>query len=419
MFKKVFYNTTAQVAGKALTAGTTLIVTIIIGRSLGEAGYGDFTKIFTFVGYFYTFADFGLNAIFIKNANDKKEQYLFRVLLGLRLLISISLVFIAIVVGNLLPYEEQTKIGFSPLVKIGITLASLTILTHALFTSANAIFQRKLRYDLSTIGAVFGAVTVLVAASAFAVLGLGLIGFSSIYVVGGAVTFLVAAFLIHRFFKLQLAPVFAKEEFKSFLKQSWPIGVALILNLIYFRIDVFILSITRQSAEVGLYGLAYQFFEASLAVPIFFSNALYPLLIKLKNDDPNVYKKQVLKWLRILTLISLTQAAALFVISFLIPFLYQGRFSGSVQALQVLSIGVPFFFLSALLWHCIIIVGRQKHLVFIYGAGAVFNLVSNLIFIPQYGFIAAAVVTVISEALIFALLAIDYFSSRLTIYDER
>ena len=231
---------------------------------------------------------------------------------------------------------------------------------------------------------------------------------------GGSITVLTASILVRRFFKLEATPAFLIDKFKTYLKRSWPIGLALILNLIYFRIDIFVLSTVRDSREVGIYGLAYQFFEASLAVPIFFSNALYPLLIKIKNDSFAVYKKQVLKWLKILTLISLAQAVALFIISLLIPFLYQGRFSGSVQALQVLSVGIPFFFLSALLWHCLIIAGRQKRLVLIYGAGAVFNLTANLVFIPRHGYMAAAVVTVISEALILALLAIDYFRLNAT-----
>ena len=44
-YKGVIYNTGAQVAGKAITASITLLITVIIGKNLGPAGYGDFTKI--------------------------------------------------------------------------------------------------------------------------------------------------------------------------------------------------------------------------------------------------------------------------------------------------------------------------------------------------------------------------------------
>lgn len=412
MFKKVAYNTGAQVAGKFVTAATTLLVTIIIGRSLGEAGYGNFTKIFTFIGYFYTFADFGLNAIYIKSAKPSTEQYLLKLLIGLRIIIATSLIFITIALGYILPYNSSTGIGFSPLVKIGIALAAFTILTQALFTSINAIFQRKLRYDLSAIAAVVGALTVLIGAVVCSRFSSTLLGFSAIYVVGGAVTVLAAAIIIHKYFKINLNPAISYEEFKNLLQQSWPIGLALILNLVYFRVDILILSLTRSSADVGIYGLAYQFFEASLAVPIFFSNALYPLLIDLKNQSKAKYHKQISNWLKILTVVSLLQTSGLLVISMFIPLLYNGQFQGSVLALQVLSLGVPFFFLSALLWHCLIIVNRQKHLIVIYGIGAVFNIICNLTLIPTYGYLAAAVVTIASEALILLLLTIDYRLSK-------
>jgi len=74
MFKKVIYNTGAQIIAKAISASTTLIITLLIGRSLGPAGFGDFTKIFVFVGYFYTFVDFGLNSIYVKNTKEEQIE---------------------------------------------------------------------------------------------------------------------------------------------------------------------------------------------------------------------------------------------------------------------------------------------------------------------------------------------------------
>lgn len=419
MFKTVVYNTSAQVFGKFITASATLIVTIIIGRSLGEAGFGDFTKVFTLVGYFYTFADFGLNAIYIKKKDENNN--LFSVLLGLRLTIAISLVVTAVLLGLILPFNSQTAIGFPPLVKWAISIASLTILTQALYTTTNAIFQKKLRYDLSTIAAIAGAMTVICGAVLGAYFKSNLLIFSTIYVVGGISTLTVALFILAKKFKIEPKFHFNLEKSKSLLKDSAPIGIALILNLIYFRIDVLILSVTKTSAEVGLYGLAYQFFEASLAVPIFFANALYPMLIGLKEKSMAKYGASFNKWIGLLSAVALLHTVGLMAIALMIPIIYNGRFGGSVAALQILSLGIIFFYLSALFWHGLIILGKQKHLIAIYGTGAAFNLVANLILIPQYGYFAAAVVTVISEGLILMLLALDYFcfSSRLTINHER
>ena len=402
MFKKVLYNTGSQIIGKVITASITLAITVIIGRTLGESGYGDFTKIFVFVGYFYTLADFGFNAIFVRL--PKEELNLFKVLVGLRLVIGVTLAAIATLIAFLLPYNSAQNIGFDPLVKIGIIIASATIITQALFTTANAYFQKNLRYDLSTIAAVTGYIFILAVAAVVGLTSKGILGYTIAYVVGGFVLVSAAYLIISKKLRRYFLPVFNWQQSIHLLKLSWPIGTALVFNLIYFRIDVFILSNFRSSYEVGVYGLAYQFFEAALAIPIFFANAIYPVLAKLYTTNIEDFKKQVLFWIKVLISVSVILALALIIVSGFIPFIFHQRFHGSTQALQILALGMPFFFISALFWHLLIIYGRQKFLIYIYGTGAAVNLIANLVFIPQFGYLAASIITVVSEGLITLLL---------------
>lgn len=399
MYKKVFYNTTAQVIGKLITASATLLITLLIGKSLGPAGYGDFTKIFVFVAYFYTFADFGFNTIYIKLAHTNKKE-LINYLLGLRLLLSILLMVLAISISQLLPYNPSSGIGFSPLVKFGIIIASLTIVTQALFTSLNAFFQKNLRYDLSTISAITGTLIILTVTAIASFIKAPLNFYVSAYVFGGITLVASSSLIISLYFKEKISVAFSKEIFVDLLKTTWPIGAALIFNLIYFRVDVLILSYTRSSSEVGLYGLAFQFFEAALSIPIFFANALYPLLAKLYLENQKEYSSQVKKWIVILILISLLLIVGLMIASYLIPLLFDARFKGSQSALIILSTGMPFFFLSAFLWHLLIIRDQQKLLIFVYLLGGIFNLVVNLRIIPIFGILGASTVTVLSEGLI-------------------
>ena len=418
MLKKVLTNTLFQVLGKAVTAATTLLLTIIIGRSLGPAGYGEFTKIFVFVGYFYTIYDFGLNNIFVKVTSGKTvgkflersssaestQNYLFRVLVGLRIVISFLLTTAAIVIAFALPYDQNLGTGFSPIVKIGIVLASITILTQALTTSANAIFQKKLRYDLSVLAAALGSIVVVAATVLVFTLKGGLFGYISAYIIGGTVSAMAAFVIIAKKLKVPPLPIFNQKQAKKLIVSSWPIGLALVLNLVYFRIDVLILSYNRASSEVGFYGLSYQFFEAFLTVPLFISNALYPLLARLYTSDEKKFVKEAKFYFALMIVASVVLATALYLVSLLIPAFYGAKFAPAKASLQILALGLPFFFASALLWHILIIREKQKLLPVIYGLGAVFNLIVNLILIPTYGYIGAASTTVISEMLVVLLL---------------
>lgn len=413
MIKKVFINTGAQIIGKATTALTTLFLTVVIGRALGPAGYGDFIKIFTFIGYFYIFTDFGANSAYIKLTHGQKGDSLLNTLLGLRISLALALVFLAIFIVTVLPYDTTLGTGFSPLVKLGVLIASVTILTQALTTTANALFQKNLRYEMAAISAVAGTLTTGTIAVIVFLTRPALNMFTAAYVLGALATVLLASYLIQKNFKLNLKPNFQISEFKKLILYSWPVGVALVLNMIYFRMDVFIITYTRSPQEVGIYGLAYQFFEASLAIPIFFANALYPLLISIHAKDKGQYIQETKKWTGILFGISLLFTLGLILSSFLIPLLFD-KFQGSQQALIVLALGMPFFFISALYWHMAIITDRQKMLIPIYFLGGTINIILNLIFIPSLGYLAAAWTTVLSEALVAMLLiaAIKYRSPK-------
>lgn len=384
MLKKVFLNAGAQIAGKIFTASISLAITLIIFRTLGKSGYGDYVKIIVFVGYFYTLADFGLNTIYIKIAKDDEVKNL-KTLFGLRLLIGVCLAAIAILIGFLLPYNQTLSTGFSPLVKTGILIAAITIITQALFTTANAHFQKNLRYDLSTLAAVLSYLFVIGTALFVAATTKSLLGYVFAYALGGIALVAVGFAIISKRLKNIPWPTFKKDEHIAFLKPAWPIGIALLFNLIYFRIDVLILSNFRPSAEVGIYGLAYQFFETSLTVPIFFANAIYPTLSKLYNEDILSFKKQTTTWLKILIGISALQTLGLNVISYLLPTFFGQDSQGAAPALQILALGIPFFFISVLLWHLLIIYNKQKFLTLIYATGAIFNIGANLYFIPKNG----------------------------------
>jgi O-antigen/teichoic acid export membrane protein len=153
--KKIASNTIYQVIGKVITMSVTILATIIITRMYGREGYGAFNLMQTFPALFFIIVDFGLNAIAVKEFSEnyeKAEKYFGNILL-LRLLLSVIVMLVAGALLIFFPYASGLKNG--------IFLALLLIITQALFTTTNIIFQVKLRYDLSTIGLVSGSILTL------------------------------------------------------------------------------------------------------------------------------------------------------------------------------------------------------------------------------------------------------------------
>jgi O-antigen/teichoic acid export membrane protein len=384
------FNTTSQIIGRIVSSLTTFIVTLVLAKTFGAQGFGDYVKITTYVAFFYLLADFGINAMYLQQEKHWED------LLVLRIIMSCVLVLGALGVLYLLP--KGVTQGYTDIVRMGIILLSPTIAFQAIITSCNALFQKYLRYDMSTIAIIVGSVTSLILLFIVMyqhIFPISVIFPTTVLLVSAGVTAITALFLTRNFENI-------KHTHLSFLRAwtlfcaSIPLGLTLLFNLVYFRIDNIILTLTRSTMEVGVYGLAYKVFELPLIFPTFFMNALYPVLLKEQKDS---LKKLIKKSLILLFVSSLIVTGGLWIAAPLVGIIKQD-FVLSITALRVLSLGLPFFFVSSLMMWVLIAQKKQNILLVIYGISMVINICLNYFFIPVYGYMAAAWITVVSEAIV-------------------
>lgn len=157
-FQQVATNTLFQVVARIFTSGVSFLITILLARTLGVSGYGDYAKVTAFVSLFYLFADFGLNAVFLQQENAKER---FADLFYLRTLFSIILLLAVNILAAFLPYNPITNTGFSPAVHMGISIFSVTLITEALVYTATVVFQQNLTYEYFMVASFVGSVATL------------------------------------------------------------------------------------------------------------------------------------------------------------------------------------------------------------------------------------------------------------------
>jgi O-antigen/teichoic acid export membrane protein len=383
-------NTTAQIVARAVSAVTTFIITMIIARRFGADGFGDFVKITTYVAFFYLIADFGFNAIYLQRRDAWED------LLVLRLIVSSLLVLAACAILVLLPHGSAQ--GYTPLVRTGILLFLPSIVLTALTTTGNALFQKYLRYDLSAIAVTAGSLASLVfvsIATTSAVFNQTIVSVTTAILVGTAVTTLVALSLTRTLERVHHT-VFSLPRIWFLFAASIPLGLTLLFNLVYFHVDSIILTLTRSTWEVGIYGLAYKVFELTLVFPTFFMNALYPIML---GSQEKKLKKVLIRSSVFLLLISFFSIGVLWIGAPILT-LVRNDFASCIPVLRVLSVGLPFFFLSSLTMWILIARKKQMLLLVIYGISMIINIALNSFYIPSYGYMAAAWITVASEALV-------------------
>ncbi len=403
--KNIALNTLFQIIAKGATSGASFLFTILIARSLGVMGYGDFAKITAFVSLFYLFIDFGLNAIFLQKEDSKirfKELFYGRIFFGI---ICMGLVNI---VATLLPYNTLTQIGYSPLVHLGIFIYSATLLTEGITYTASAIFQREHAYKHLAVASLLSSLILLLCLIFVKITGQGLLVILFMYVFVSFVRAIISLWLTRE----KITPFIIDRDFtKKLIIEAFPITLVLVFNVIYFRIDMLLLSLMKSSSDVAMYNLAYSFFDSFLAIPLFLSNALYPILL---HDEKNGQHSP---------LIYLRYAGVFVLFSFIIvlpgwalsPFLTWIRpdFAPAAITLRIFFIGVPLFFATNIFQWLLIAKKQQKFLAVVYFVAMVINILANIIFIPQYSYLASAIITGLSEGLVLILLAWKLFLNKI------
>jgi len=403
---KVAANTIYQIIGKTISMSITLLATIIITRSYGREGYGQFSLMQTWPALFFVIVDFGINAIAareIKKDWSKADKYLGNILF-FRIIFSLIVIFLLNIVLFLFPYEKSLDIG--------IRLSLLLLITQSLYSTINIIFQVKLKYSYSTIGYTAGYLVILILILALSYLRIPVMWVNFGYVIGGVVTLTVNLCLVKKL-GVKTRLLFDKKITKYLFIQALPLGLMFVFSQMSFKEDSIMLSFLKlpesyklnNTETVAIYALPYKVFEVMLVIPTFFMNAAYPVLVERMTEGKNKLKRAFSKTILFLTFSGLAVGiAAILFAPWIIKFLGGSGFNQSVNLLRMLGGSIFLFYLTSPLSWLIVTLGYQKKLPLIYAVSALFNLIMNLIFIPRYSFYAATTITIASECIILLML---------------
>ena len=186
---------------------------------------------------------------------------------------------------------------------------------------------------------------------------------------------------------------------RNILVVTWPLAVTIALNLVYFKMDTVILSIYRESEEVGLYGAPYRILELCINLGYLFLGLVLPRLTEAAAQH---------QWERFTRLLQRAfdamavagiplVAGGLFLSRPLMVLIAGPTFTESGPLLSILLIATAIIFLAAVLGYGIVALGKQRILIPYYAANAALALGGYLWLIPRYGARAAAWLTVASE----------------------
>lgn len=84
----------------------------------------------------------------------------------------------------------------------------------------------------------------------------------------------------------------------------------------------------------------------------------------------------------------------------LVPFLYTAKYLPAVQALQIVIWVVPLMFASEFLGYIVVIANQERIVARSVVISTCINIGANLLLVPRFGFVAASIMTVLTEAVL-------------------
>jgi O-antigen/teichoic acid export membrane protein len=182
-----------------------------------------------------------------------------------------------------------------------------------------------------------------------------------------------------------------------FYHDVFPLGAAMLISALYFRIDVYFIQQWHGFQPVGGYNAAFRLVEALRLLPAAVMAVTFPLLVPAR--DTSLLRTISGKLAVAGGALAVVCAAGAPVI---VPLVYGARYDYAVPAFAVLSLALPLFFLNYALTHQVIGWDGHRAYLVIVTVALVANVAANFMLVPEHGIAGAAIATVLTEVIVTA-----------------
>jgi O-antigen/teichoic acid export membrane protein len=402
--QKYFFNTSWLFLEQVSRILASLLVGIWVIRYLGPEQYGLLAYAASFVGLFAIIAPLGLDGIVVRELvkdESKRDK-----LLGSAFVLKLSgacivLLLLAIAV-KIIPNDVETNIYI-------FIIASSSIFQS--FNVINFYFQSRV---LSKFVSITNTISLIIISS----IKISLVLFQApliyfVYILLLDAIILAFGYLyFYSYKKLSIRKwAFDKQVAFSLLKDSWPLMLSSVMGMVYYKIDQVMLKQMLDNKAVGLYAAAAKLSEAWYFIPIIISSSFFPAIVSAKKQSTEKTNSRIKFLLGVTAWISLLIALVItFLAKELIGFLYGEKYIQSVTVLMIHVWAGLFVSLGVVSGKWLLVENLVKIALWRNLLGVISNVIINLLLIPRYGIVGAALATLISYSI--SAFFYDFFNSK-------
>jgi O-antigen/teichoic acid export membrane protein len=403
-FRRYFSNSFWMMGEQLLRMIAGVLVGIWVARYLGPQQFGVFSYALAFVALFGSVAKLGLDSIVVRelvNDADNREIYLGTAFWLKIFGAGITLAVVAIA-ATFASNSHATNI-YILIIACGIVFQSFEVIDfyfQARVLSKFVSISRGIQLLISSLLKIYLVVT-----------GAELFWFVFITLVDQLT---LAASLVMAY-RLQKEKSFYRHFdwaiAKQMLRGSWPLIFSGLVVMLYMRIDQIMIKEMLGEKEVGIYSAAIRLSEVWYFIPVLITQSLFPAIVSAKKTSEALYLIRLqrlyafLVWMGILIALPMT-----FLSNWLVVLLFGVAYSDAGPVLMIHIWTGVFVFLGVASSSWLISEHLQQIALYRTISGLLTNITLNIILIPAYGVIGAAIATVTAQ--IMAALVFDMFSRK-------
>lgn len=398
--RKVFRQLGFTYSSRMITAFLRLLASVIVVRVLGAERLGVLTIAAVIMGLTSKFLEMGLTTTMVRKlshfiAQDDEEDA--TALVRRIFLFQVQISGLAVIAGYFLAPVIALRIYSNPELITPLRLAFFGAFVFNIWNLSDGILRAHERFKQMAIIAVVSHLlrTGFIALFAYVIFFLDVNSTMMLNIAQIMIAFVITSLVIPR--RYITARVDRKYPLREVFSYSGWMYLFSLIFILFDRLDVLMLGYFRTTAEIGIYAVAFRLIIPFEMIPETFNTVFLPKVSKFtKKLEITRYFKETLK---VTSLVGVLGIIMLFVARPLIIAVYGPEYEDSVRLFQIL-VGA---FIALALLNPLTLAGhsinKPQVFVIIGGINLVLNFIGNLIFIPRYGALGAAVVTLISRVI--------------------
>ena len=371
--------------------GFSLVVGVWVGRYLGPERFGALNFASAFVALFSVLASLGLDAIVIRDIvrePERKYEILSSTFLlklcggGIAFIASLA----AIVVMHPADSQAHWLVGIIAVGMIFSSFDAIDLWFQSQTLSKYAVMAKNLAFVILSI------VKIILILNHASIIAFAYAALAEIIVGGAGLVFFYVR--QHSLATLWCPKI---DTAKRLLKESLPAILSGLAIMIYMRIDQVMLEQMSGNREVGLYSAALRFSEIWYMIPSLIVSSVRPSLTHAKEESESKYYQQLQRLCNMLVKIAYAIALPMtFAATFIVTMFYGEAYKEAGIILGIHIWAAIFVFIGGAMSIWFVNEGLMKYTLIQTIIGAVMNVVLNILLLPRYGGVGAAIATVIS-----------------------